>query len=870
MSSARSWAFALGLMIAPTSVLGQSNLMDRPANVEVSNVTLETGLTLLSQRSSVPIAFSPDLTRAVHPVSCSCADLTVREALDSLLATTDFEYEEMRARIVVRPKEGVSSGRDGRRRAGEIVGVVRAAVDSQPIPAARVGLAYRVGEVLTDARGHFRLSFSPGAYNVTVRAMGYRPGRVDAVVRAGSSDTMTVFLRPAPISLEEIVVTPSTYGILKESNLVGSHTLTREEVQARPHLGEDVFRAVDRLPGVATHDITAKFHVRGGPHDQVLTTLDGLELYEPFHLRDAEAALSIIDVESVSNIDLITGGFSVEYGDKLAGVFTMETTAPPPDRMITTLGLSIQNVSFKNQGSFSAGRGSWLVSARRGYLDLILDITDAPKEGASFSPTYYDAFAKTNLLLGSRHRLSAQALHAGDEVSALEEDGTTLESSWRSSYVWLTWGAEFTERLSSQTIVSTGRLTRKRIGSDFWNDTLQLLAVDDRQRFHFFGVKQDWTFLVADDVLFKWGVDFKRGASDYGYARWIREWVANATDPQGPAWSLSAPDSLSLVLEPTGSELGSYLSMRARPVEPFTFEVGVRYDRQTHTGDRTLAPRVNVVLEIAPRTTVRGAWGYFYQSQGLHELRVADGEHLFNVAQRAEHRILGLQHQLYNGIALRIEAYERRISDPIPEFRSLVPQIESVPEEGPEDRIRIDPTRGLARGIELSADYDVGKRIAWSVSYALASAKDELDGQWFPRPFDQRHTIQIDFAYRPNRAWSLGWAWQYHSPWPGTPENYSTVALVNGDVVIDRRFGTPYGNRMPAYHRMDARVMRHFPLGRGRLSVFLDVFNVYDRENALAWDYVASTGGSTPRLDVRRNFHQQIGVLPTAGARWEF
>ncbi len=864
-------ALAVGLVVSTSAASAQTSLLTRPARLDVRDVTLETGLNQLSQRSAVPIAFSPDLARAVFPVSCSCADVTVGEALDSLLGTTSLEYREMRNRIVVRPNAtDATSSRDSERREGRVLGVVRTVSDGQPIHAARVGIAGRMGELLTDYRGQFQLSFAPGSYDVTVRAMGYKPVRLDSVhFHAGWTDSVSVFLESAPIRLDEIVVMPSTYGILKESRIVTSHTLTREDVQTRPHLGEDIFRAVDRLPGVATHDITAKFHVRGGPNNQVLTLLDGLELYEPFHLKDADAALSIIDVESVSNIDLITGGFSAEYGDKMAGVFAMETTAPPPDRMITTLGLSIQNVTFKNQGSFSRGRGSWLVSARRGYLDVILDITDAQKEGARFSPTFYDAFANAQYLLGSRHLLSVHALYAGDNVLSREEDGTRLDSKWSSGYVWLTWDTDLTDKLSARTIVSAGRLTRERVGADF-SDTNQLLAVDDHQRFHFYGIKQDWSLLASDHVMLKWGVDFKQGASDYDYFRWNRTWEANTTDPQAPALFLSSPDSLILDLTPDGHEIGSYVSSRIRPLEPVTFELGVRYDHQSHTGDHSIAPRVNAALQLTPRTTLRGAWGYFYQSHGLHELRVADGEGEFREAQRAEHRILGLQHELTHGLSLRIEAYERKISDPWPEFRSLVPQIEGVPEEGPEDRVRIDPTRGRARCLEITADYDVGGRFAWSASYALAAAKDEVNGRWIPRPFDQRHTVHVEFAYRPTPRWSLGWAWQYHSPWPGTPESYVLVPAANGDDLIDRRFGVPYGNRMPAYHRLDARVMRHFPVGRGRISVFFDIFNVYDRENALAWDYVAAPPTSGAALEVQRGFHSMIGVLPTVGARWEF
>ena len=48
--------------------------------------------------------------------------------------------------------------------------------------------------------------------------------------------------------------------------------------------------------------------------------MDGLELFEPFHLKQWDAVLSILSSETVGDVDLITGGFPAEYGDSSAGV----------------------------------------------------------------------------------------------------------------------------------------------------------------------------------------------------------------------------------------------------------------------------------------------------------------------------------------------------------------------------------------------------------------------------------------------------------------------------------------------------------------------------------------------------------------------
>ncbi|MDP6967308.1 MAG: NAD-binding protein, partial [Candidatus Marinimicrobia bacterium] len=140
-------------------------------------------------------------------------------------------------------------------------------------------------------------------------------------------------------------------------------TLSREEIRTMPQLGEDIYRAIGRLPGISGGDFSARFNVRGGDHDQVLVTLDGLELQEPFHLKDiAGGALSIVDLEVVGGVDLMTGGFPADYGDRQSAVLDMESRTPGPGRRISA-GVGLTNIRVLAEGG--TGDMDWLLSARR-------------------------------------------------------------------------------------------------------------------------------------------------------------------------------------------------------------------------------------------------------------------------------------------------------------------------------------------------------------------------------------------------------------------------------------------------------------------------------------------------------------------------
>ena len=48
--------------------------------------------------------------------------------------------------------------------------------------------------------------------------------------------------------------------------------------------------------------------------------LDGVELIEPFHLRDFQGVFSAIDPRVVSGVQVYSGGFPATYGDALSGL----------------------------------------------------------------------------------------------------------------------------------------------------------------------------------------------------------------------------------------------------------------------------------------------------------------------------------------------------------------------------------------------------------------------------------------------------------------------------------------------------------------------------------------------------------------------
>lgn len=870
---------ALVVMGASPAGLAAQSLLDRRAGVTFEDQPVEAALRLLQRTAGVRLAYSPDLLPADRLVSCSCTDVTVARALDSILENSGLTYRAGGSLIRIVALETAS----GEAESGFIAGQV---LDSESrVPVANIMVQVEGGPgVLSRADGSFFIEGIPsGTRRLVVTGIGWQRQLVDSVVVTSADTTLlTLRIRPSAIPLEELLVAPGSFRMLEDVHPGTVRTLTREEMETLPQFAEDVFRGLKRLPGVASHDISTKLSVRGGLDREVAVRLDGMELYEPYHMKDWDGALGIVDLNALGGIELTAGGFGAEYGDKLTGVLDMVTrTSVDSARMAAGLGIS--SVSVSGDGGFADQNGAWLVSARRGFMDLVLKLIG---EDQRLSPSYYDVFGKVRYQVSPRHLLSAHVLQAGDEFKLADRptegiDEVDLRTGWDSSYAWLTWDAFPGAELSGRTMAWTGRVTRRRRGFVVDGGRVGMperMIVNDDRVFTFAGLRHDLSYELSPDVLLKVGAEARFGRADYDYASHSYSAILTPEGERGLRL-----DTVGVALEPSGHSIGLYASSRFRPVDRFTAEVGLRYDRVSHTDDRDLSPRVLAAFDLAPHTKLRASWGRYYQSHGLQELQVGDGETTYHPSERADQVAVGLEHLLRNGVDLRVELYRRQMADPSPRFINLEQELNIFPElEG--DRLRLDPIRGRAAGLELSAERRTGRNWAWSVSYALAIAEDELPedsplpcageppcegGSWIPRQYDQRHTFRAQLAYRPNPRLNLSWSWTYHSGWPATAWTFQAVRLDDGSVFWSRTFGPLRGVRLPSYQRLDFRVTRDFQV-RGRpLHVYLDLFNVLDRTNLAAFAYEGTFENGRVYTE-RQNGQELLPRLPTIGFRYEF
>jgi outer membrane receptor protein involved in Fe transport len=683
------------------------------------------------------------------------------------------------------------------------------------------------------------------------------PSRVLVVVSAASEagpaagDKAGEAVLRRPWLHDEIVVRPSRLSLLFERP-DSPVALSRDDIEALPHLGGDVFRAISLLPGTAANDVTAQFSVHGGRRDEVRVLLDGQELYDAYHLQDYDNALSIVSAGSLAGASLLTGAFPASQGDRMSGVLELRTVDPPTGRQYA-LGASVLDALASTSGRFAGERGAYLLTARRGSLDL------AGRVIGDEHPAFWDVLGKAEVDTGLG-RIAGHFLVAGDELALRREEDEEsierLENDYRRGYGWLTHEAAPSERLRVETIASWAEIRRDRTGTT--TEEEGSFDLRDRRGLEVASLSQAWTLALAPHHQARWGVEARRYDAAFDYAKDLEPEIVIAAPFSPPRVTVHSFDGAL-----TGDHLGLWASDRRTLFERLTVELGLRYDRHTATDDTLLSPRVNLAWRLAERSLVRASWGRFFQSQRPYELQVEDAETALFPAELSEHWVLG-----YEAVprpnplgveALRVELYRREIDDPRPRYENLLEPLNFFPEIEP-DRVRIAPESSTARGVELLLRGGSGERFDWWLAYAWARAEDRIDGASVPRGLDQPHTVTLDLDFQPPRGWNLNLAWRFHSGWPTTPVELDEVS----DDTPAAVFGPLYGERLPAYHRLDLRAGRHFDLRVGRLTVYVDVQNLYDRKNLVGFDVALDDEGALT-LDEERG----PGIFPSLGVTWE-
>ena len=434
-----------------------------------------------------------------------------------------------------------------------INGFIRDLETGEPISYANIFLSDTNHGTSSNIDGYFLMMDIPvGQYELNVNIIGYKLYRKTIIVSSLNS-RIDVSLKKEIIKGAEVNVTAERKKFEKsiESSQV---SLDFREINSAPALIEpDVFRTLQLLPGVQTiSDFSSALYVRGSTPDQNLILLDGITVYNPYHLG---GIFSTFNTESIKEADFHAGGFPARYGGRMGSILNIINREGNSREVKGSANISLISAKALLEGPLPTWKtinGSWMFSGRRTYFDKIIDMLNIPLDGGNskdrnkddesindseqdseetlqFPYHFYDYQAKLNLNIGDNHRLTYTRFYGDDKIDfnvseqQYSENTSQLSSDFNIDWPWgnktdgITWRWIISPNLISKTFISNSRF-RFDFGMDFgseytYNDTLNyngqenIYTLSDISNFgiNFYDIIKDQTI----ESEFTWIMDNK-------------------------------------------------------------------------------------------------------------------------------------------------------------------------------------------------------------------------------------------------------------------------------------------------------------------------------------------------------------------------
>lgn len=712
----------------------------------------------------------------------------------------------------------------------------------EPIAKALVSIRSRKLEAVTDGSGRFVLAgVPPGEAEIAVTTVGYGLGR--RTVDAGR-DTAEIEIRLDQEALrraEDVAVTAAPFEP-SDPAAPAAHMLGGTELENLASvLVDDPLRSVQSLPGVtASDDFGATFASRGLGFSNVGLYVDGVLLSAPFHtVRDVNDgfSLTLLSGDVLESLSLITSGAPARYGDRIGSVLAMKTRPGSREQFVGRASLGATGVYATLEGPMGAAKKtSWLVSARKSYLDYVLERIDETGIVLGF----YDANAKLTHHPRPSQTLSLGLLHGRSRWRDTETDlrpqdshtadaGTDLATlQWR----WLP---------SSRSWLESVAYFSRESGLDRSLDATDRFRFASRQ----WGVRADATRVSGSHRL-EAGVLLRSLSED-----------AVAREFGGRTASYRVTESY----DARSAQAGAYVQDSwTRSGGRLSLTLGARLDRFEETGETRVLPRASLTWDVSGKTRLLAAFGEHAQFPGFEPLFGRHGNPDLR-AERSTHALLGVERSLGTSTRLRLEAYDHRLTgllfNPEAEWRHAGGAIVGPRFDAP---LR-NALSGHSRGIEMLVQRRSANGLSGWVAYSFGHARWRDDGGLrFDGDFDQRHTLTVFGTYRISPTLNLSTKYRYGSGFPvaGFYESRAGVVFLSSERNL---------YRPESYSRWDVRANKAFLFERWRLTLYAEVINLLDRTHTR---YTGLDG-----LDIRTGralleSDTLFPLLPSAGVTVEF
>ena len=728
-----------------------------------------------------------------------------------------------------------------------VIGEIVDETDESTIVGATIQVLNMSGGTVSNEDGEFRLRLPAGTYDFTIRYLGYEDFNVHLSLYKDVG--FTLGLKPSSVQLEQVVITDKAANENIEAVVMGVETMDIKRLESRSQLfGEtDVLRSIQSLSGVTSvGDGASGFNVRGGNSDENLILQDDALILNPTHTL---GFFSLFHPDLIESVDLYKGNQPAYYGGRLSSVLKVGLREGSKEKMKVRGGIGMAASRLTVEGPIVKDKASFIVGARLGYMNYLLNAVNNIDVRNS-SSSFYDVTFKADARVTEKTKIGFSSFISGDDFQFADEvnfdyttrTGTFYINQLISDRFNVTLNANIGEYESSLFDIQGNDLSRFTNKVSFFRPSIRGLYEVKEGLELTAGVSYD-SFDVSPGSL------TPEGEGSTAIPESLPNELGNALSPFAQVdWSINDKLSFSASARYTNYN-------RVGPGEVLIYRDGFfRNDftvEETQTfgeGDVIASfggwePRVSLRYALSETASIKAGYnrGFQYLNQisntaSSTPVDIWKLSDTYTRPQTSSNYNLGFFKNFENNaISSSVEAFYRD-QDRIIEYRDfadllLNPNLERELVEGV----------GRSFGVEANFKYNKGD-VQWEVNYTFSRSFRKVlasdtqlainNGDWFASNFDKPHSLNMNMTKKLSRITSLSLNFTYSTGRPITApvSNFSIDNVLNIPIFSERN-----QFRIPDYHRLDVSYSIG-PFGKTEKGqehkLVFSIYNLYSRRNA--------------------------------------
>ena len=726
--------------------------------------------------------------------------------------------------------------------------------------------------------GYYSLTLNEGNYEITCSFIGYQSEKI--IILLNSDTALNISLKPTTALSQEVVITASKKDNNVKSAQMGKTTLPIDQIKSVPaFLGEvDLLKVVQLLPGVRNAgEGSSGIYVRGGGPDQNLILLDDAVVYNTGHLF---GFFSVFNADAIKNVSLIKGGMPAQYGGRLSSVLDVSMKEGNNKKMQVDGGIGVIASRISIQGPLVKEKSSFIISARRTYIDaLTKPFVSKSSQFYGSGYYFYDLNAKANYKFSEKDRLYISG-YFGRDVFDFKNGAQSLDVKipWGNSTGTIRWNHVFNKRLFANTtaVYNDYNFSFQALQNNF---NIKLASgIRD------LSIKQDFDFYPFSKHRIKFG-------AAYTYHKFTPSVISGNQDsvvfnPQNAQIKYAREAA---VYVQDDIEINSKLQLNVglrysffQQVGPYKlYKTDVDGNRLDSTVYRNgmpvktyggLEPRATLRYAINDETSIKASVTKNFQY--IHLVSNSGTTLPTDIWVSSTYKVKPQISWLYaagvfknfknNMFETSVEMYYKDMQNQIEYSEGYTPN-------------SLDDTensfvfgKGWSYGSEFLVNKVRGKLTGWvgyTLSWTWRKFADLNFGEKYPAKYDRRHDLSIVGMYQLNKKWKLSATFVYGTGNAVTlPQRFYLI-----DGVLTQEFSRINQYRLPSYHRLDLAAILTPNKNQNRKwksEWVFGAYNVYSRKNPyfIYYDQSGSAAEGSLRIQAK-----QVSIFPIIpSVTWNF